>query len=349
MEKDMHQAPRSGDPVDRALESLLRNASSRPVPAEADRRAVERAVREEWLRVTAGRRRRRRAVALSLAASIVLVVALTLWNGGEPVSDAALAEVARADRVTGRVDVLGGGADASLAGGMSVRAGETLRTAVGSGAALRLQDGISLRVDEESAVEFISGHSLALHAGRIYVDTGWERARPAAAPGGSGSDFPLEILTSAGTVRHFGTRYMVGFDDRRLEVRVRSGAVRFVAFEDGAAAVFVSDGQQLSFAEGSEPELAPTDIHGDQWQWAEELGPGFVLDGRSMAEFLAWVARETGLELKYLSSAAQLAAERTILHGKVDLPAREALDVVLMSSDLSATIGDGSIEVSVRP
>lgn len=349
MEEGRQQSPTSGVPDEQALESLLRHARSRPVPPEGDRRAVERAVRDEWLRVTGRRRWRRRAVGFSAAASLAAVVALLLWTGGAPVDDPTRAEVARVVKVTGRVRALAGGAEdgGDLSGGMAVRAGQAVRTAPGSGIALVLEEGISLRVDQESLVEFISGHSLHLQSGRVYVDTGSDGRSPEGVSPGASPDFSFEILTSTGIVRHFGTQYMVGVDDRRLKVRVRSGAVRFVA--PGGAPVFVSDGQQLSFSQHGEPELAPTDTHGDQWQWAEELGPGFVLEGRSLAEFLAWVAHETGLELKYHSNAEKLAAEQTVLHGTIDLPAREALGTVLMGSDLRAEIGDGVIEIGWNP
>lgn len=336
---------------DRTLELLLSHASARPAPSPADHRAVESAVRDEWRRVVARRQWRRSVAGFSVAAALVLVAALVLWDGSNPANGPESAEVARVVRLTGRVSVRSGEAEgeaAMLTAGMPLRSGQSLQTTRESGIALSLEQGISLRVDQDSVVEFVDPHSVKLKSGRVFVDTGSEPGDAIDASPGSRSGFDFEIRTVKGIVRHLGTQYMVRADDEQLKVSVRRGDVRVVAATDGAAPVFVSDGQQLSLTQSGQPELEPTDVHGDEWRWAEELGPGLVLDGRSMDDFLTWVAHETGLELRYGSNEARVAAEQTALHGAVDLPAREALDVVILSSDLVAEIRDGVIEVRKR-
>lgn len=327
------------------LATLFRHASSRPAPSAADRRAVQEAVREEWLRVTARRRWRRRAIGFAAAVAMVSAVTLLLVDVGGQGARPELREMARVEKITGRVRVIArdaGGDGAAVANRMPVYVGQTLRTGGESGIGLRLENGVSLRVDEHSELNLIDEHSAKLRTGRVYVDTGAAEAGKAPAP-------RFELLTARGTVRHVGTQYMVRIGSARLAVSVRRGAVQLLSVGDGASALVVSGGQELSVTDRGAPEVAPTETHGDEWRWAEELGPGFALDGRTMADFLAWVASETGLEVVYLSDAARTAAEETVLHGTVDLPARQALDVVLMTSDLSAEIRDGVIEISSKP
>lgn len=340
-----HSKPDRQSTGEDPLDTVFKHAPSRPAPSAADRRAVQDAVHEEWLQVTARRRWRHRAIGFAAAAAVVLAVSLLLLDIGGQAGRPEAREMARVEKITGPVRVIAadtGGDGAALAIGTPVYVAQTLRTGGESGIALRLANGLSLRVDEHSELDLIDDYSVKLLSGRVYVDTGTGGV-------GSPSRDGFELLTARGTVRHVGTQYMVRMDGARLAVSVRRGAVQFLGVEDEGSALVVSGGQEVSVTDRGGPKVSVSDTHGDQWQWAEELGPGFALDGRSMDEFLAWVARETGLELKYRSSAAKQAAEQTALHGTVDLPAREALDIVIMSTDLAAEIEDGVIEISVRP
>jgi ferric-dicitrate binding protein FerR (iron transport regulator) len=340
-----HSKPDRQSTGEDPLDTLFKHASSRPAPSVTDRRAVHDAVHEEWLQVTAWRRWRHRAIGFSAAAAVVLAVTLLLLDIGGQVGRPEAREMARVEKITGPVRVItadAGGDGADLAIGTPIYVAQSLRTGGESGIALRLANGLSLRVDEHSELDLIDDQSVKLLSGRVYVDTGTDGV-------GSSSLDGFELLTARGTVRHVGTQYMVRMDGARLAVSVRLGAVQFLGVEDGGSALVVSGGQEVSVTDRGGPKVSVTDTLGDQWKWAEALGPGFALDGRSMDEFLAWVARETGLGLKYRSFAAKQAAEQTALHGTVDLPAREALDIVIMGTDLAAKIEDGVIEISVRP
>jgi hypothetical protein len=159
----------------------------------------------------------------------------------------------------------------------------------------------------------------------------------------------FEVLTARGAVRHLGTQYMVRMEDQRLLVGVRSGSVQVLAGKSAnTTPLFVANGHELLIEQAGDHELQPLKAYGSDWLWAENLGPGFVLDGRTLTEFLEWVAGETGLTLTYQTSMAKSVADDTVLHGKVDLPAKEALDLVLLTSDLSAEIRDGSIEIRLK-
>ena len=331
------------------VESLLKLASSRPEPCDDHRHEVRVAVKDEWQVVTGRRRWRRRAAGFSVAATVMLLVTLVMLNRDGSSTVPGQMEMARVDRISGRVRVLGvqsQGNGTTLGQQMPVYVGQTLNTGTGSGMALRLGSGISLRVDELTEITLLGQDVVKLKAGRVYVDTQDERSGNDSA---AGMKARFEVLTDRGAVRHVGTQYMVSMGEERLAVSVRKGSVQVISEEsEGPLAKYVKDGMELSVDEFGEVEISPTVIFGGQWQWAENLGSGYVLDLRTMAEFLEWVATETGREVRYESAAAEAVAEETVLHGTVNLPAREALDLILMTSDLSAEIQDGVIEVRLN-
>lgn len=337
--------PGSGDGSDEhAVESLLSLASSRPEPSDADREAIRASVKKEWQTVTGKRKLKRRAGVVAIAASVLLAMTVVLLTNKETAVRTNLQEMASVEKISGRVQVLQAEAEESavtLQQQMPVYVGQSIKTASGSGIALILEAGISLRIDELSEVRLIGENSLKLIAGRVYVDTH--------ANGSAGSASRFEILTDMGAVRHLGTQYMVLMNASNFSVSVREGSVQVIAEELGEpSALYVRDGMALSVDSKGASNIVPNDIFGTQWQWAEQLGSGFVLDSRTIAEFLEWVARETGYEIEYESADARSVAEETVLHGTVDLPAREALDLVLATSDLSATMMDGVIEVRMK-
>ncbi len=54
-----------------------------------------------------------------------------------------------------------------------------------------------------------------------------------------------------------------------------------------------------------------------QWAWVASVTPPFEIEGRSVAEFLAWAARETGREVAYTTPAAAQRAQGIVLRGSV--------------------------------
>ncbi len=332
---------------DEALESLLRTASSRPEPSEATRREVRKALHAEWRAVTVRRRWRRGAVGFSLAAAAVLVLALGLWKAKPPGTTADLRELAQVERVTGQVRVVAQGSDdagVALGFGAPVYIGQTLEVGANSGLALRLESGISLRIDENTRLGLLDEFAVELLAGRIYVDTGVSRAQAIESPGSR-----FQVFTPLGAISHIGTQYMVRLWESDLEVAVRLGSAQ-VRVNDRplASPLYVNHGQRLALDTSGKRLLSQAAEASRDWEWAEALGPGFDLDGRTMAEFLDWVARETGSQVAYSTDEARALAEETVLRGQNELPPREALDVVLLTSDLSAELADGVISIRVK-
>ena len=88
---------------------------------------------------------------------------------------------------------------------------------------------------------------------------------------------------------------------------------------------------------------------GTEWLWVLEAAPAIDIDGRSLAFYLDWVARETGWQIRYADEALERSAETIVLHGTIeDLRPDESLSVILEGSGLYHLTEDGAILI-VRP
>jgi ferric-dicitrate binding protein FerR (iron transport regulator) len=219
----------------------------------------------------------------------------------------------------------------ALAIGSSLHAGESCEV---SGTALvSLAHGGTFRVAPGSTFEINAPDELFLRAGRVYFDF----------PAG-GHAFLLRA--AAGTVEHLGTQFEVALMDGGMRVRVREGAVRVRAgsnverAEAGAEVLVQQSGTILRHS-------APT--YGPDWAWVETLATDFDIENRPLADFLMWVARETGHRIEFADDRARELAESTRLHGSVHgLLPLEALDRVLSTTTLRSEVHGDTIRVSSR-
>ena len=88
-------------------------------------------------------------------------------------------------------------------------------------------------------------------------------------------------------------------------------------------------------------------VHGDAWRWAEAGAPPFAIEGRSLDEFLAWAARETGRNLVYASADAARESEQTRLKGSVAGLSPEAAVAAVLAAEpgLQHQIASGQIRI----
>jgi hypothetical protein len=85
------------------------------------------------------------------------------------------------------------------------------------------------------------------------------------------------------------------------------------------------------------------------WQWAEAVAPAPDIDGQPATVLLAWVARETGRQLRYESAAVEARAATVILHGNIrHLAPLAALEVMLATTDLEYALAGDTMEVRTR-
>lgn len=327
---------------DEAIELILRSAPPRPVPSAADVADVRSTVREEWLALCGRRRLRRRLVSLAAAASIIGAIAASLFVLRVP--SALPEQVATIDRSAGPVYLLDEQAVLHELHDMpGLSTGQTLVTGGGGAAALTWFGGGSLRIDENTRIEFVSSSEIFLRGGRVYFDSQPSAPQARAAPRATAA---FAVRSLEGLVHHVGTQYMAGISSDGLTVSVREGKVEVVGNTVDATA---AAGQQVRLQGNARPSYANISTHGDAWRWAEKIGPELIADQRSAHEFIGWVARESGLDVRFENaSVEQLARTTRMSGGSGGLEPRAALTVLLQTTTLEASIEDGSIFITER-
>lgn len=263
------------------------------------------------------------AVAAGLAACGILVVGLLSRDNGPrsvrvPVPPPVAALLVRAGDVT----VTGPGTH--------LQAGSAVATGKSGRAALRLVGGASLRVDVSSRIRLESATLVALEQGAIYVDS--DPRLPSV---------PVAIDTPLATVRHVGTQFEVRLledasarapSSLALRVTVREGVVEVGHGSRGHEA---RAGAELTLRADGSIERDTAAVQGPTWEWTQHAAPAFEIEGETLATFLDWVSRETGLRWRYAEPGLQRIARETILHGSVaGLTPEEALSVVLAGSGM---------------
>jgi ferric-dicitrate binding protein FerR (iron transport regulator) len=342
--KDDHlHEPGPVDGNDADLAALLRAVGPREQPSAEMTAEVRAAVAAEWRAAVAARQaaaqpstvQRRRAqpwlaIAASVAAlAIAIGVALPRLNG----SADPLATVARVD---GRAEVRHEG-EASwqpMTAGASVAEADVIRTLDDGRVAVRREDGLEVRLDAATQLAFNSDERATLMDGRVYVDAG--------RPGSGTRSFVLR--TPQGEVRHLGTQYSASLQGGSLQVAVREGTV---AIDRGQSPVVARAGEALRIADDGRVQRSSVTAYGDTWRWAEAVAPKFTIEGRSLDEFLAWAARETGRDVIYASADAAREAEATRLKGSVAGLSPEAAVTAVLAAEpgLRHEIAGGQIRI----
>jgi hypothetical protein len=167
----------------------------------------------------------------------------------------------------------------------------------------------------------------------LYVDSGVT---------GEDASRELELSTPEGNVRHLGTRYVARVTNGTLQVGVREGLVSIGA---PSGDIVSRAGQQVT-VENGEAKRSDLAVNGEAWAWIGSITPPFAIEGRSVDEFLAWAARETGREVQYASPQAQQRARAVVLKGSVaGLTPEAAVSAVLSTTSLQPTVDDLHIRV----
>jgi len=329
------QASQAGEDV---LDTLFSYASSRPTAPADDEAAIRTAIFAQWQKATVRRKRKRYLSALGLAASLVLTV-IVVTNLQDPTQAVSNYEqLASLKAQEGDVFVHNIEDDNltahQLADGQFY-ANQVISTNTGARMALEWKTGESIRVDENSELALISISEIELISGRVYLDTKHVIQ--------AGSSFV--ITTFAGPIRHLGTQYMAGIKGKTVTLSVREGEVYLDAAN---AEILVHKGEQVSIGPAGKPEVRPVQTFGRMWEWTSLVTPELNLDGLSAFEFIRWAGRESGREVEFLDVATKKMSMETLLRGKVNLSPDDALDLILLTSDIEAISTDEKILVRRR-
>jgi hypothetical protein len=327
-------------PNDEEIGRLIREAGpDTNLPAD-DLAAIRARARAEWKKHYAPERPRSRFLRMSLplAAALTGLAFLSLWFVGKrtTVPPAVAVLVGHIERVTGDVRALHADGTVallregdSLDSGMAITTGDTPESRV----AFRLTAGQSLRLDAAGRLLLGSGDVMQLDRGAVYVDS----------PAGAVRD-TVTIHTAAGDFSPAGTQFEVRIaTGGATHLQVREGAVRVnrpgstLAAQAGQALTIETNGAV------ARAQIAPDD---PAWDWVVDTVPVPLIEGRTLASFLQWVARERGRKL-VLEGGLAATAETTTLHGSVEqLSLDDALRTVTLSTGVEARYANGSLIVS---
>ncbi len=279
-----------------AVEQLIRLAGERDMPSDEATARARSAAMESWRAALEARQpvhTRRitpRWLPIAAAAGIALI-AVTLWINTRVPSPVLVARVSAAD------------GHAALQSGQEIYSASTLETSSGR-VALTFGDSLSLRVDRNTRLRFESAERVTLLNGVVYIDSGGVNAVPR-----------LRIATPAGEVRHVGTQFQVSVGGAMTRVQVREGRVVLTpadgrAQDIGAGDRLVIDGGNFNLQRG-QPAF------GAEWEWVTQTAPLFDMENRPLAEFLTWIAREHGWQVRYGDATLQARAQGIRLHGSL--------------------------------
>jgi len=317
---------------------LLRLAGPREaVPADRMRR-VKAAVHAEWRQQTRARSRRSTLVwslgAFAAAALVLIGVRLAVHDVSVvPSPPQALATI---EALSGAVRLISSSERAAQPTlyqiGDAVQEGDGVDTTSGGLAALRLAGGASVRLDRGTRLRLMSDSTLVLDEGAIYVDSGESRG-----------DRSLEVRTAVGVARDIGTRFEVRFNGSALRVRVRDGLVRL---SQGRQSHDANSGDELTLDGNGSVARRTVPVYGTDWAWAGALARPFDLEGRSLHDFLDWIAGENGWQLRFADAAVERKSQTTTLHGSIEgLTPDEALAAVLSTSGVEYRLENGVLRI----
>lgn len=321
---------------------LLRASGGREQPASDLQRHVRAAVHAEWRATVAQRGRARQRLWLAAAAAVLGLVA-GLWVMQERLAAPGVV-VASVSRVAGTVSAQSQSSIAWLSGDQSrmvqaqqqMRAHEILQTGHDGRAGLTVDGAVSLRLDHDTRIAFVEANRIEVLQGAVYVDAG---VTPVARKS-------LLLDTPAGAVRHVGTQYEVRVLRTGTRISVREGRVELS--DRSGATERLAAGEQLLVTRDGTRSRSGTASHDLQWSWIAEVAPPFDIEGRSLSDFLDWVARETGRKLVFADPASETEATAAILHGSVaTLSPDEALQVVLPTTRLRGRVSAGNLLIDM--
>ena len=335
------------------LEALLRRTGRRPpVPAERAVR-VRSTVRAEWEALLERRRARRRWAWRLGTAGVAAAMASLFWliaplgddgrspRRGDPTAPGL--RTARDAVLAGRVERVvegawstrrDGGRMMASRRGDEVPVGVELTTEASGRLAMRLESGHSVRLDAASAIRVAGPLEIALVRGAVYIDSGGP-GRPSA---------PITIQTPHGAIRDQGTQFEVRDMGTSLRIRVREGKV---ALASPGVTLDVPAGQEAALTQAGglvRREMTADDLALD---WVTLVSAPLEVQGRSLQEFLNWVARERGLRLRFAQRDLAAAAPGIVLSGSIDgMTLDEALDSVLLTCRMSHRIENRTLVIT---
>jgi len=299
---------------DEEMEKSLRSLKDLPRVSKERREVAFERVRAEWqaglaTRAAASKVTPRRRWPLAAAASVLIasLAGLSFWLSQDPPVTAIATVTAVNGEGALRVDDV-------------VHADQLIESG-SSTLAIKLSSGLVVRVAPDSALTFSDAARLALERGKIFVDSNPAQTKA-----------PLLVQTALGEVRHIGTRYLVQYDRRELQIAVREGMIALQRSDGSPLNVTAEAGEQLTVSSSAPTEIERTavSVSDVRWRWIERVPSPIDIDGQPLSVFLQWYEQETGRQVTLRGVSPQ-----TTLNGNIaGLPPDDALDAIALAVEL---------------
>jgi len=146
-----------------------------------------------------------------------------------------------------------------------------------------------------------------------------------------------------GLVRDVGTQFEVRLEGNELRLSVREGVANLIRAGQTFAA---PAGTRLLVRTGGAVETHAVPRQGPEWDWVLAIAPRFDLEGRTLAEYLDWITRETGWRVEYAEPAIARDASTIVLHGSITgLRPDQTPLAVLPTCGLRHRLTDGTLTI----
>ncbi len=316
---------------------LLRAAGTRQELPTVLRQKWEQQFRGELRPVLKQRRRRRHAI-MGLCAGIAALGLTTLLSYQAPVPpqfDVSVVRVSGDTELTTRET-----SKQTLSAGQSLSVDDAVSTGTAGYASLDYQ-GYSIRLNSETRLQLLP-EGIALLSGEIYVS---DEGQNTAIDG-------IKVVTHLGTIKDIGTQFTVKLHGERLVSSVRRGTiVLHTQSEDYRAEAGPDTARKITFSNTEPAQLGDLAPNGPEWEWIYRSAPEFILEGQTVAAFLDWASRESGLRLQYASKSAEIYAQTTLLHGEVQgIEPDRVIEPVIATTHLNIERGAANnLRVSLPP
>jgi ferric-dicitrate binding protein FerR (iron transport regulator) len=213
----------------------------------------------------------------------------------------------------------------------SLPEGSTIRVNGDTPVSFTFNDGMNVRARPGTRLQLSSSHEITLSMGSVYLDS-YNNEQPV----------PFTVRTTFGTARDIGTQFMVSLNDTDAwTVQVRDGQVNIA---DDDQSMSLRSGDAITISAENDVSERNVSTHDESWEWSETARPSYDIEGRYLNDYLLWVSRETGRELRFASETARQSATSTRVHGTIEgLSARESLSQVLEITDLRLADGPENV------
>lgn len=290
------------------------------------------------LRPVLQQRRRNRNALMGIAASVVAVGLVTLLSWQAPDTVPLSAQVVR---ISGDSQLTSSGdSSQSLQVGQSLSLDDTISIGNTSFAAVSYQ-GYDLRLKSGSRVQLVP-EGIALEWGEIYISN----------EAGRTNNEGITVLTPFGSTEDIGTQFTVSVNHNGATSTVRRGAIVVTTeAEKIRAEAGTVNAREISIDSAHLVQLSDSAATGPDWEWIYHSTPGFALEGQTVAAFLQWSSRESGMRVEYSSESARIYASTEILRGDImDLNPDEAVETVLATTRLLVQRNAlNTLQLSLRP